>query len=112
MPCVAKFCSGRYCRDMTRPPMPVSPSAMKLLAEYNSPGNVRELENVIERAVVLTTENEIGPHDLALGPREKPMGDLSSLLDLPIHVSVQAHKKVLIRHAINKAKGNKTNAAT
>jgi Nif-specific regulatory protein len=112
IPALANFFLGRYCRDMKRPPMTFSPSAMKLLTEHNWPGNVRELENVIERAVVLTTENEIGPHDLALGPREKPMGDLSSLLDLPFHVSVQAHKKVLISHAINKAKGNKTHAAT
>ena len=39
------------------------------------------------------------------------MGDLVSLLDLPFHVSVQSHKKALISHAINKAKGNKTQAA-
>jgi Nif-specific regulatory protein len=112
IPALATFFLGRYCRDMKRPSMTITPSAMKLLTEHNWPGNVRELENVIERAVVLTTENEIGPHDLALGPREKAMGDLASLLDLPFHVSVQSHKKALISYAINKAKGNKTQAAT
>ena len=111
IPALANFFLGRYCRDMKRTPMTFSPSAMKLLTEHNWPGNVRELENVIERAVVLTTENEIGPHDLALGSRDVPMGDLASLLDLPFHVSVQSHKKALISHAINKAKGNKTQAA-
>jgi len=111
IPALANFFLGRYCRDMKRTPMTFSPNAMKLLTEHNWPGNVRELENVIERAVVLTTENEIGPHDLALGSRDVPMGDLASLLDLPFHVSVQSHKKALISHAINKAKGNKTQAA-
>jgi Nif-specific regulatory protein len=112
IPALANFFLGRYCRDMKRSPMTIRPSAMKLLTEHNWPGNVRELENVIERAVVLTAGNEISPHDLAIGSRDMPTGDLASLLELPFHVSVQAHKKALISHAINKAKGNKTQAAT
>src|SRR5437667_5106577 len=112
IPALANFFLGRYCRDMKRAPMTFSHSAVKLLTEHNWPGNVRELQNVIERAVVLTAENEIGPRDLAIGSRDMPTGDLASLLDLPFHVSVQAHKKALISHAINKAKGNKTQAAT
>lgn len=42
----------------------ISPEALELLMAYNWPGNVRELENAIERAVVLTTVDEIGAKEL------------------------------------------------
>jgi len=42
----------------------VQPQAMQILCNYSYPGNVRELENIIERAVALTDHEEIGPQDL------------------------------------------------
>jgi two-component system response regulator AtoC len=57
------------CRDFGRNPEPViSLRAMALLRGYSWPGNIRELRNVIERAVVLCTGFEIGPEHL---PMEK-----------------------------------------
>jgi len=47
----------------------ISPEALELLMAYNWPGNVRELENAIERAVVLTTDNEIGAKELPAAVR-------------------------------------------
>ncbi len=47
----------------------ISPEALELLMAYNWPGNVRELENAIERAVVLTTNNEIGAKELPTAVR-------------------------------------------
>ncbi len=47
----------------------ISPEALELLMAYNWPGNVRELENAIERAVVLTTDNEIGAKELPTAVR-------------------------------------------
>jgi DNA-binding NtrC family response regulator len=61
--------------------------------------------------VVLASENVIGAGDLTLGAKDLPDSQIESLLELPFHVSVQAHKKALLSHAINKAKGNKTQAA-
>jgi DNA-binding NtrC family response regulator len=45
----------------------LAPEAQKLLARYNWPGNIRELENTIERAVLLTEGPQIGADDLRLG---------------------------------------------
>ena len=45
----------RYCEENTKPARRFSVSAMKLLMDYDWPGNIRELENVVERAVVLST---------------------------------------------------------
>ena len=46
----------------------LSPAATNLLASYNFPGNVRELENILERAVALAGGDEILPDDLQLSP--------------------------------------------
>ena len=47
----------RYCVENTKPPRRFSQGAVKLLMDYDWPGNVREVENVIERAVVLSTQD-------------------------------------------------------
>ena len=61
-----KFLSNA-CVDFGRKPEPViSPRAMTLLRSYGWPGNIRELRNVIERAVVLCTGFEIGPEHLPI----------------------------------------------
>jgi len=44
----------------------IQPQALQILYSYSFPGNVRELENIIERAVALTDTEEIGPQDLPL----------------------------------------------
>lgn len=46
----------RYCDENAKPPRHFSQGAVKLLMDYDWPGNVREVENVIERAVVLSTQ--------------------------------------------------------
>lgn len=46
---------GQFCRENTKPPRMFTAGAMKLLMDYEWSGNVRELENAVERAVVLST---------------------------------------------------------
>ncbi len=55
----------KYCHDMNVPAKRFTPEAMKALADFSWPGNVRQLENVIERAVALSFGKlELGPEDL------------------------------------------------
>lgn len=58
-----------------------------MLHEYNWPGNIRELKNVIERAVVISTKDEITPHDLHIhvhgGLNEKPLSTKEKANPLP-----------------------------
>jgi DNA-binding NtrC family response regulator len=56
----------------------VAPDAQKLLARYNWPGNIRELENAIERAVLLTEGPVITVEDLRLGETIAVGGDPGS----------------------------------
>jgi two-component system, NtrC family, response regulator AtoC len=54
----------KICKEMNRPLMSISPAAMQALEVYDWPGNVREMENVIERAVALTDGEIIEKSDL------------------------------------------------
>ncbi len=56
----------------------VSPQALKALCEYDFPGNVRELENILERAVALCENNVIQLADLRLAPRASSAVEASS----------------------------------
>jgi len=57
----------KICPEMRRPVLTVSPAAMRALETYDWPGNVREMENVIERIVALTDGDRIEPSDLPPG---------------------------------------------
>ncbi len=54
----------RITSDLGKPDHPVSSAAMDLLRRYAFPGNIRELRNLIERAMVLAGENSIAPRHL------------------------------------------------
>ncbi|MEC8429575.1 MAG: sigma-54 dependent transcriptional regulator, partial [Pseudomonadota bacterium] len=54
----------RYCDDMARTVLQLSPEAIQAITTYTWPGNVRELENAIQRAVILCEEDREISHDL------------------------------------------------
>ena len=93
----------------------LSPRALELLQRYRWPGNVRELENALERALVLSEDDEIGPDALpdavqrTLVPEPVP-GSLD-----PDDLSVKRAQRVLeadlIRRALERTQGNRTRAA-
>ncbi len=56
----------KYCTSMSREIIPIDQAALKRLKEYDFPGNVRELENIIERAIVIGNGKEIMLKDLPL----------------------------------------------
>ncbi len=64
IPALVEHFIEKHCRTHDRTVTGVAPEAMELLKRYNYPGNVRELENIIERAVVLGTRPTITTEDL------------------------------------------------
>ncbi|HKL32036.1 MAG TPA: sigma-54 dependent transcriptional regulator [Tangfeifania sp.] len=56
----------KYCTSMSRDVISIEPAALKRLEQYDFPGNVRELENMIERAIVVGNGKEIRLKDLPL----------------------------------------------
>jgi two-component system NtrC family response regulator len=87
-------------------------STMPYFSNYRWPGNIRELENIIERLVVLTPGNEIALSNLpAFLRREHPSIDTLNI-DLPSQgISLEAIEKELIIQALEKFKWNQTHAA-
>jgi DNA-binding NtrC family response regulator len=66
IPLLVELFVQKYSLEVKKPEMHFTPAALGVLEEYDWPGNIRELENVIERAVVLSTGEEIQPEDLAV----------------------------------------------
>jgi DNA-binding NtrC family response regulator len=63
---LARYFIEKYCRDLNRKTLVLSPAAEEELRAYRWPGNVRELQNCIERTVILTDGDTIHPRHLNL----------------------------------------------
>jgi transcriptional regulator with PAS, ATPase and Fis domain len=64
IPCLARHFAEEACRQTGRPSLSISPEAMRLLRRYSWPGNARELENVIARAVIVSDDDVVTVDDL------------------------------------------------
>ncbi|NOZ48153.1 MAG: sigma-54-dependent Fis family transcriptional regulator [Chlorobi bacterium] len=71
----------KYCTSMNREPIDIDPAALNRIKQFEFPGNVRELENMIERAIVIGNGKQIKLKDLPIG-QEKNNSTIESLNDL------------------------------
>jgi len=94
----------------------ISPAAQQLLLRYDWPGNIRELRNVIERAVILSPENEVGLDSLPWkikGDQQRPprAGDPGVVLLPESGIDIDVVERELIVQALEKTDQNQTRAA-
>jgi two-component system NtrC family response regulator len=87
----------------------LTPEGRDILLRYDYPGNVRELENIIERAVILTRDDVIGSGDLPLTAQEPEIADRDTESNLT--VAVEALERRMIRDALARSDGVQTRAA-
>jgi two-component system response regulator AtoC len=100
----------KYNREFGKHIKGLKKEAMELLANYEWPGNIRELENLIERLVVLTKAAQIGPDRLPPEIKgELPCQPEAS--EAKLHEAIQKFEADFIRKALKKAGGKKGEAA-
>jgi DNA-binding NtrC family response regulator len=98
------------CKLKTRTKKSISPAAMELLVAAPWRGNVRELENVLERAAILSQGDEILPVDLAL-PQNGEAGGGAPSEFADINLSLEDLERLHISRVLESIKWNKAEAA-
>jgi len=108
IPLLAGYFAAKYAERCNRRILGISPDARTLLTQYDWPGNIRELENAIERAIVLGSSGMILPEDLPETLHETPA---QSMRSSTYHEAVRQLKRQLILTAMDQSEGKITEAA-
>lgn len=111
IPHLADLFLRRYTKEMGKPGLRLTEAALRAMQRYPWPGNVRELENAVARAVVLSTDREIGPEHLRLSAGQEEEPQVREASDLSYHEAMEHHRYFLIEQALKRAHGNQTKAA-
>jgi two-component system response regulator HydG len=103
IPLLVEFFIKKYAKKYEKIILNTTSEFMDRLYNYNFPGNVRELENLIERAVIIARNEKL---DTCLLPELKDSEDVAIN-----NLNISNKEIELIKSALRKAKGNKTKAA-
>ncbi|MEO0137377.1 MAG: sigma-54 dependent transcriptional regulator [candidate division WOR-3 bacterium] len=86
----------------------IAPAAMELLKNYHWPGNIRELRNAIEKAIIITRATYLQPEDISLG---KTGMIEEETLPLDYNKAITRVEMDLVKRALQQTQGNQTRAA-
>ncbi len=114
IPELAETLLAQHCQELAAARPRLTEDAQALLRSHNFPGNVRELENVLERALALCDGTCITAEDLLLNATSMPAGGVSLPAgggDIPLPEYLESIEKQAILDALEKAGNNKTAAA-
>ncbi len=107
IPLLVSFLINKICQQWNRPVVTIEKEALLLLLAYDFPGNVRELENILERAITLCDNDAINKKDLHLPTEEEMlnMDEESTGLEYVVNdMEKKTIETVLLRYNGNKQK--------
>ncbi len=113
IPVLVRHLLDQLVGEIGKPVKGTSPDAMNLLISHPWRGNVRELHNCLERAMILCNRQSVEPEDLLLD--REPFNPTASFGNIQIPsegLSLDEVEKFLIEQALAMAKNNQTRAAT
>lgn len=108
IPLLAQSFLERFSQENNRQVSKISQEAMDILCGYSWPGNIRELEKVIETAVIMADRETLLPTHLST---ELNKNETRNALSIPIGTPLRDVEKEMIRHTLATVGGNKTKAA-
>ncbi len=106
-----EFYTKKFSAETKYPDIGFSKEAMDSLMKYNYPGNVRELENIIHRAVVLSRGELITASEVSGELKTESGEKFEDVSKLDLNEQVESLEKKLVMIALHEAKGNQTQAA-
>jgi len=120
IPLLAQYFLEKYSRIQGKNIRKISSYALEILKEYHFPGNVRELENIVERSVALETSNIVLPDSMTLSNYKQrfdegnlPEGLVQEIPDRGINLDevLASYETDLVLKALKKAHGNRRKAS-
>ena len=101
---IAKMFLSKYAEELSSPVRGFSPAAIAAVKRYSWPGNVRQLQNRIKKALVLCERTLLGPEDMDLGPAEE-MGIM------PLEKAKEDFQRRYVLEVLARNNGNRTQTA-
>lgn len=112
IPLLVDYFIDKYCKEINKGKLTMDKETLEILKSYDFPGNIRELENLIERLIILSSDKRIEP---SLLPKEILKGAFSNKKEefvLPEEgINLEVVEESFVRQALEMAKGNQTHAA-
>jgi two-component system response regulator PilR (NtrC family) len=114
LPLLVRHFLDKYARELEKPVQELGEATMRRLHEYGFPGNVRELENLVERAVALSRDGIVGedalPAQLLQSPERATLGRIPPE-GASLEALVNDYERGLLLEALRRSKGVKKRAA-
>jgi transcriptional regulator with PAS, ATPase and Fis domain len=115
IPLLVEYFISRYCLELKTTQKDISKDALNILMNYRWKGNVRELENTLERAIILCDGDIITPEHIVVTQRPAPDSTEQWQLEGPLEDVAKRALKIVetqrIAEALRKTRGNKSKAA-
>jgi DNA-binding NtrC family response regulator len=101
---IAKMLLGKYADELASPVRGFSPAAVAAIKRYNWPGNIRQLQNRIKKALVLCDRKLLGPDDLDLGSAQ-------AINIVPLEKAKEEFQRSYVLDVLKRNDGNRTQTA-